>query len=283
MLKQPILNQLNLHFINYCNYDCVYCFADKTVAGYPDINSLVKWVDSISDYFKKNQVINPRINLVGGEPLLYKEILPLIKYIHSKGIRVSLVTNGSLLTEEFLSEAGEFLDMIGISVDTLKKETAIMIGRSTQNEQTLSLKKLITICKKIKSLNIRLKVNIVVSKFNFMEDFSIFLDRIEADKVKFLELYIVNQMNRDSFEYKLSKEEYNKFCSRHSMCKNILKEDNEKFDGGYIMIDFKGDLIVNHKNKHIHCGNIELEDFSILAKKALKTVKIENYRLREVS
>lgn len=276
-----MLNQLNLHFINHCNYKCVYCFADKTIDSYPDLNSLLKWIDTISDYFKKNKITNPRINLVGGEPLLYNEIIPLIKYIHSKGIRVSLVTNGSLLTNEFLSEVGEYLDMIGISVDTLEKETAIKLGRCNMNKETLSLEKLVMICKKIKILNIKLKINIVVSKFNFRENFSNFLNKVKAERVKFLELYIVDEMNKESVEYKLSKEEYNEFCSKHSMCKNILKENNEKFDGGYIMIDYKGDLIVNHSNKHIYCGNIEIENFSILAKKALKVVKIENYSLRE--
>jgi len=281
MLKQPVLNQLNLHFLNHCNYKCVYCFADKTLAAYPEINSLLKWVDTISDYFKENQITNPRINLVGGEPLLYKGIIPLIKYIHLKGIRVSLVTNGSLLTNEFLSEVGESLDMIGISVDTLDRETAIKLGRSTRNKETLGLERLIMMCKKIKSLNIKLKINIVVSKFNFMEDFSNFLNEVGAERIKFLELYIVDEMNRESVKYKLSKEEYNEFSSRHSMCKNILKEDNEKFDGGYIMIDHKGNLIVNYNNRHIHCGNIEVKKFSVLAKRALKVVKIENYSLRE--
>ena len=276
-----MLNQLNLHFINHCNYKCVYCFADKTIATYPDINLLLKWVDTISDYFKENKITNPRINLVGGEPLLYKGIILLIKYINSKGIRVSLVTNGSLLTNEFLSEVGEYLDMIGISMDTLERETAIKLGRCNMNKKTLSLEKLVMICKKIKILNIKLKINIVVSKFNFIEDFSKFLNEVRADRVKFLELYIVDDMNRDSIKYKLNKKEYNEFCSRHSICKNILKEDNEKFDGGYIMIDYKGDLIVNHNNKHIHCGNIEVDNFNILAKRALKIVKIENYSLRE--
>jgi len=276
-----MLNQLNLHFINHCNYKCVYCFADKTIATYPDINLLLKWIDTISKYFKENEIINPRINLVGGEPLLYSEIIPLIKYIHSKGIRVSLVTNGSLLTNKFLSQVGKYLDMIGISADTLEKETAIKLGRCNMNKETLSLEKLVMICKKIKILNIKLKINIVVSKFNFRENFSNFLNKVRAERVKFLELYIVDDMNKESVKYKLSKKEYNEFCSKHSMCKNILKEDNEKFDGGYIMIDYKGDLIVNHSNKHINCGNIEIENFSILAKKALKVVKIENYSLRE--
>lgn len=281
MPNQLKFNQLNLHFINHCNYECVYCFADKNVSRYPDINVLSKWIDTISDYFKNNNISKPRINLVGGEPLLYKEIIPLIKYIYSKGIRVSLVTNGSLLTNEFLSEVGTFLDKIGISIDTLDSKTAKKIGRSTKNKETLSSERLIATCKQIKSLNINLKINIVVSRFNFKEDFSSFLNEVGADKVKFLELYIVDEMNKESVKYKLSKKEYNEFCSRHSMCENILIEDNEKFDGGYIMIDFKGNLIVNHKNKHFNCGNIEYENFNILANKALSKVEPDNYSLRD--
>ena len=280
MINKPILNQLNLHFLNQCNYSCIYCFADKSTESYPKLSQLIQWVDKISNYFKLNKVSNPRINLVGGEPLIYKNIIPLIKYIYSKGIKVSIVTNGSLLTEKFLKKVGNYISMIGVSVDTLDKDTALKIGRVDSNGKVLKIDHLMSICKLIKSMGIQLKINTVVSKFNYNEDFIPFLNEVDADKVKFLELYLIDNMNDYSLRDKLSRAEYLKFCSKHSSCENVFQESNDEFDGGYIMLNYKGDLIVNSENKHINCGNIEINDFSLLANKALGKVKFTNYDLR---
>lgn len=274
------LNQINFHFLNQCNYRCKYCLVDKKYNNYPNMEQMKHWIDVMSDYFEKNKVINPRINLVGGEPMLYPEITSLIKYIHSKAIRVSIITNGSLLTESILDEIGNYLYMVGVSVDTLSEEIACSIGRVDNKGKVLKTDNLVNICNQIKSKGIILKINTVISKLNYEEDFSLFLEKVKADRVKFLELYIIDDINKESSSYKLTQSQYDKFCKKHGNCNNVIRETNEKFDGGYIMLDYKGNLIVNIDHNHFNCGNIEKIKFDQIAEMALKKIKKNNYDIR---
>lgn len=274
------LNQINFHFLNQCNYRCKYCLIDKKDNTYPSLEQMKSWIDILSDYFQKNQIYNPRINLVGGEPLLYPKLTSLVKYIYAKGIRVSIITNGSLLTENILNEIGSYLYMIGISLDTLNYKTAYNIGRIDIKDKGLNIENLVSICKKIKSKGIILKINTVVSKFNYQEDISVFLEKINADRIKFLELYILEKINKDSIKYKTSKKEYNNFCENHNNFINHIRETNEKFDGGYIMLNNKGDFIVNINNNHLNCGNIEKKDFKQISKSLLNSINKYNYNIR---
>lgn len=60
---------------------------------------------------------NPRIGLTGGEPLLRGDVVEIVAFAGSRGLRVGLNTNGLLLAEagDELVEAG--LDTVSISLD----------------------------------------------------------------------------------------------------------------------------------------------------------------------
>jgi len=57
--------------------------------------------------------------LVGGEPLLSKNIQMFIDYLFEINLEVSLITNGYYLDEKFISKNKNKLSMIGISIDSL--------------------------------------------------------------------------------------------------------------------------------------------------------------------
>ena len=95
---------INMHFIDICNFDCIYCYANNNQGG---VKSQEKWeriIDDIAIYFKENNISTGRINLVGGEPLLYKKLPEIIDYICDKNIKVSILTNGYYLNEEFIKK-----------------------------------------------------------------------------------------------------------------------------------------------------------------------------------
>jgi MoaA/NifB/PqqE/SkfB family radical SAM enzyme len=77
---------------------------------------------ALSDYVRLLDELAPSrpiISLFGGEPLLYPDILPLIREVKSRGLTCSLITNGWRLEEmaEGLVEAG--IDSIMVSIDGL--------------------------------------------------------------------------------------------------------------------------------------------------------------------
>lgn len=71
-----------------CNNKCAFCYAQNAIGKDMDIQDAKKCVDYIDDLG-----IN-RIVLIGGEPTIYKELIPLLLYIKSKNISSSIVTNG---------------------------------------------------------------------------------------------------------------------------------------------------------------------------------------------
>lgn len=104
------LFSINLEVTKRCNARCNICDYWKTTKEQPlfDYLPVVKYLDPIS------------VVLTGGEPLLRKDIVKIVSRI-KKGmplIRISLITNGILLTKEMavsLYNAG--LDQLSISLD----------------------------------------------------------------------------------------------------------------------------------------------------------------------
>ncbi len=257
------MNVINLHFTNCCNYCCIYCFAKSNInekeLSFDECKSVV---NRIKDYFEENNIDDGRINLVGGEPLISPFINELIDYCFNKKIKVSIVTNGSLLTKEFIERNKNKLYMIGISIDSLNEETNEKTGRCCKNKN-LNIVQLIEICKLIKDCGIKLKVNTVISKFNVHEDFVDFYNVIIPDKVKIFQMSIVKGVNENARQFQLSSEEYKKFCNRHKG-DNVFFETQEDMQNSYLMIDCFGNFAVNDKGEYRIFGSILTNDLSTL-------------------
>lgn len=108
------LTTIGIETNNTCNLQCRHCPVPREMTRPKGLMSF--------SVFQKIININPclrRIYLTDwGEPLLHPEIIEMIAYAHSRGIHVSLTTNGTLLDEsmsEKLMRAG--LDLIKISID----------------------------------------------------------------------------------------------------------------------------------------------------------------------
>ena len=72
-----------------CNNYCEWCYTqNKLNCETMDYNDALSSVDKLYELGTK------RIVLIGGEPTLYNNIADLIKYIVSKGIKVSIASNG---------------------------------------------------------------------------------------------------------------------------------------------------------------------------------------------
>lgn len=96
-----MLKFFNLYFIDKCNYYCRHCFVKKENFEL-EMGQIIMIINNVKRYFIKNKIKDGRINLAGGEPLMSKNIQEIIDIIFSNNINISLVTNGSLLTKEFI-------------------------------------------------------------------------------------------------------------------------------------------------------------------------------------
>ncbi len=99
-----------------CNLTCSYCNEYTRGAQMPSLSELKRRAERLS-------ALGVMVfDLLGGEPLLHKNLVPLIRYIKSLGRGdniVILITNGFLLTASMIEELNETgLDMMQISVDS---------------------------------------------------------------------------------------------------------------------------------------------------------------------
>jgi len=96
----------------------------------------------------------PQIKLyLGGEPLLHKDIIRMIKIAKRKNLPVNFNTNGALLTEELAEELiRSGLDSIGFSFDDMMPEEYEKIRKNANYHKTLS--NIIMFLKKKKKLGV---------------------------------------------------------------------------------------------------------------------------------
>lgn len=254
----------NLHFIDKCNFGCNHCFVKKEnqELTLPEIKTIV---DKIKKYFVNYNISNGRINLAGGEPLLSKNIAEIIDYIINAGIRVSIITNGYLLTEDFVKKHNR-LYCIGISVDSLDCDVNLAIGRHC-NKKTLNNDKLTIMCQSIKKAGIKLKINTCVTRLNYKEDFSGFLEEIKPDRYK---VFQAKKQNEDHFvnDLYLSDEEMKVFLLRHERFISVY-ESSKDMDNSYIIIDSKGNLSTDN----FHESSLSILDCEV--DEAIKTICID--------
>jgi len=105
-----------------CNLKCVHCRSSSEieVQDHPDFSfeQAKSILDDISSY------ANPVMVLSGGEPLLRKDVFDIAKYGDSKGLRMCLATNGTLVTQDICDKIKDAdIKMVSLSLDGAKAET----------------------------------------------------------------------------------------------------------------------------------------------------------------
>jgi molybdenum cofactor biosynthesis enzyme MoaA len=152
-----------LEITQRCNLDCTLCYLSEhseAVADIP-IEEIFRRIDNIYNQY------GPRtdIQVTGGDPTLRKrsELLAIIRYIKSKDMHSTLMTNGiratrSLLTE--LADAG--LTDVAFHVDTTQEI------KGTTDEKSLNERRLKYI-NNAKDLGLSVMFNTTVHKYNFHE------------------------------------------------------------------------------------------------------------------
>ncbi len=99
-----------------CNMRCAMCVqVEQREGGTPELtlNDLKGVLDDLAVSFR----VKPFIHLIGGEPLLRHDFVPLLAYIKERGFNCSLTTNGLLLERHAAELVRLGLDRIHVSID----------------------------------------------------------------------------------------------------------------------------------------------------------------------
>ncbi len=188
---------------NRCNINCVHCprvYSEdfKSGHGVGDISlETVKKLDPVLD----------RVSCVTatgfGEPLLNPETLAIVRYLKSKGPAVSMISNGTTVTEEVARELVDIgIDEMWFSLDSPDPKTYRQIRVGAELEDVLgNIRRLAQLRDASPNRKPRLAFEIVVMKKNFhqLPELSDLAHEIGIDEIVVQKLFKNNNTNYDRF------------------------------------------------------------------------------------
>lgn len=118
---------LNIYLTNACNLHCVHCFMN---AGTKLANELTleKWKEVLSDF---QQSGGEFVTFTGGEPTMYPQFESVVIHAHQIGLKVTVLSNGLLWTQDRIQRMKLYLDEIQFSIDGVtEQDNAKVRGRN---------------------------------------------------------------------------------------------------------------------------------------------------------
>jgi len=125
-----------LNVTSACNLRCRHCFLGDSTT--PSTLLSVDDIDSLMGEFLKIKGDPPvALDITGGEPLLRRDFLDIVKVCKRDGIRVAVPTNGLLLTPAILKVLADESIPITVSLDGCTKEDHEFIRGSNTFDRTV--------------------------------------------------------------------------------------------------------------------------------------------------
>jgi MoaA/NifB/PqqE/SkfB family radical SAM enzyme len=175
-----------------CNLHCVMCgqYGDKGVMKSCAAEESKK-ILPLETWKKVTDEIAPQkpvIYLWGGEPFLYPDLIPLVKYMVQKGLFVSVNTNGTLMEQYAETIVRDKWSSIFVSLDAFRDVNDEMRGKGAYDRVIAGFKAINREKKKQNSKTPILGVVTVVTNKNYMD-----LDNLaEASREYDLDLHMFN-------------------------------------------------------------------------------------------
>ena len=144
---------------NKCTLSCRYCFYNS---GFSERNmcdletrKMLGKIKELSKYFD-------HVIFTGGEPILSRDIFRLALECKKYNMKTSIITNGTLLTEDICQKISLAFDGVAISMDSLDpKLNDLMRGKF------LLVKKGLDILLGIRPANLEIKILQTISAVNY--------------------------------------------------------------------------------------------------------------------
>ncbi|QIW96456.1 hypothetical protein AMS68_001974 [Peltaster fructicola] len=234
---------VNYHFTRKCNKTCVFCFHTDKTSHVASDEEMQRGLRLLKDAGMK------KINFAGGEPFLYPARLAMLCKFCKEDLNlesVSIISNGTKITQGWLQKYGRFVDVLGVSCDSFDEETNIKIGRGNGS----LVPQLFKIRQWCRELNIMFKLNTVVLTWNWEEDMATTVTELAPDRWKVFQVLSVEGEN-DSAEAEteldkrkrnvknvlITDEQFKAYCDRHKEVPNFVPESNDLMASSYIILD----------------------------------------------
>lgn len=164
-IANPLVKQKNvplwvhLWVTRRCNLSCSYCYVSKK--DYPELNTQDM---KRAIYHIKKELDCNLIALMGGEPLIRKDLPDLVQYMTDLEMFSYITTNGTLLQDKMIFKLFESeLNMLEISLDGVHPNG---VSKKTGDRLIPTINKLIEFSE---TYDTEISVNMVITKQNYHE------------------------------------------------------------------------------------------------------------------
>ena len=216
-----------------------------------------------------------KINFVGGEPMLHPHLEAWIVAAKSCGLTTSIVSNGTRMTEDWLTKMRPHLDWLGLSIDASNDEMHALMGRGLKGEIAAGVSRHLERSKEVwqiaRGLGYGLKLNTVVTSVNLDDDMSELIGFLKPHRWKVFRVLRIKGENDARVEPLLiSQGQFEEYMGRHRRSlqdlegTQIVAEDNEDMLGTYAMIDPQGMVYTNLHGRY-HYSKQSAVDIGFLA------------------
>ena len=139
---EKIIENISFAITHRCNLKCIHCMVNAAFGQsdkeHFDTKTICAFLDKIVAANPKN------ITLTGGEPLLRSDFLTILGYLRSiYNGKITLMTNGTLITPKNVKEIVSQIDSIDISLDGADEESCAVIRGKGVFEKVVSSIKLL--------------------------------------------------------------------------------------------------------------------------------------------
>ncbi|KAL5006522.1 hypothetical protein ScPMuIL_015328 [Solemya velum] len=215
---------VNFHLTRQCNYRCGFCFHTAITSFVLPVAEAMHGLSLLADSGMR------KVNFSGGEPFLVDRgnyVGKLVQFCKEELNlpSVTIVTNGSLVTEQWFQQYGEFLDILAVSWE---------LGSRGQLEHVRDW------CKEYK---VAFKLNTVVNAYNKSEDMTEKVHALAPCRWKVFQCLPVVGENigaaarRNVKEFLVTTDEFDEFLDRHRRVKCLVPESNENMRNSYLILD----------------------------------------------
>lgn len=270
--------QICWNITSRCNQNCKYChrFLGIKELSLKDNKKILKKLikDGITD-----------ITWTGGEALLYKDVIKLMKIANEAGVRNKLITNGIIFSELKDKEKDELcknLESIVLSIDSINNEVNQELGRGFNHYNTVKKD-----LEYLKDKEIKININTVLNRKNLdqIEDLAQFLNNYKIDTWKFFRFMPLRELAKENKEeFEITDKEFSDIIEKYNYLSNVNKmnyKQEEQIEERVLIVE-NGDIIMtedgNEETIDVKKGNAMTDSVIEIIKESRRKANQSNFR-----
>jgi len=236
-----IPESVNYHFTRTCNYSCGFCFHTAKTSFVLPLDKAKHGLSMLVEAGMK------KINFSGGEPFIVQRgafLGEMVRFCKEEleVESVTVVTNGSKVTRQWMQEYGYYLDIIAVSCDSFNESTNQKIGRMAKGKEN-HLEIVSRVRDLCKEYNVLFKLNTVVNTFNKDENMREAICSLNPIRWKVFQCLPIEAENRGPKALRqvdpflITDDEFRTFLDQHSGVDQLVAESNEAMRDSYLILD----------------------------------------------